>query len=92
MHVRIQRWGDALAVPIPEPVAQEAHVEQGAMVDLRLAEGRLIVTPVAADTYTLEELLAGVTDGNIHSEVDTGPVRGFCPNGTNSRCQSRRDE
>ena len=75
MHVQIQKWGDALAVPIPEPVAQEAHVEQGATVDLRLAEGKLIVTPVAA-AYTLDELLAGVTDENIHSEVDTGPAVG----------------
>ena len=72
MRTQIQKWGNSLALRIPKSFATESHIEAGSMVDLSIIEGKLIVIPVAEPTYTLDELLAGVTKENLHVEVDTG--------------------
>ena len=35
-------------------------------------KGKIIITPVTAPSWTLDELLAGITKDNLHNEVDTG--------------------
>ena len=74
MLVRISKWGNSLALRIPAPFAEETGIESGSEVDLALEDGRLVVTPRAA--YTLDELVAEVTDENLHEPVDTGPPQG----------------
>ena len=76
MRARVQKWGNSLALRIPKAFAVETGLEQGSFVDVSIVDGTLLVAPVAQRTWTLEELLAGITDENIHGEVDTGPVVG----------------
>jgi antitoxin MazE len=76
MKMQIQKWGNSLALRIPKSFAQETRLDQGTVVDLTLEEGELIIRPVVEPQYLLDELLAKVTKGNIHSEVDTGPAQG----------------
>jgi antitoxin MazE len=38
--------------------------------------GRIVIVPVKDDEITLTKLLAGVTEQNIHGEVDFGPALG----------------
>lgn len=76
MRVQVQKWGNSLALRIPRSFAVESHIEQGSMVELSLVEGKLVVVLVSKSAYTLDELLAGVTKKNLHSEVDTGAATG----------------
>jgi antitoxin MazE len=76
MRVRVQKWGNSLALRIPKSFATETALDPGAEVELTLEEGRLVVTPRRAPTYDLSELLAHVTPENLHHEVDTGPSVG----------------
>ncbi len=76
MKTKVQRWGNSLALRIPKNLAQEAGLDSETLVELSLDEGRLVVTPVPVKTFTLEELLAGITDENRHGEVDWGPSVG----------------
>jgi antitoxin MazE len=76
MRTRIQKWGNSLALRIPKFLAAEVHIEQDSLVEVSLVEGKLILEPVAEPAWTLEELLAGVTEQNLHGEVDTGPATG----------------
>ena len=76
MKTRVQKWGNSLAVRIPKSFAAEAGLREDAAVELSVVEGRLIVQPVAPKPPTLEELLRGVTDQNLHGEWDTGPAVG----------------
>ncbi len=76
MRTRIQRWGHSLAVRIPKPFAKEVRLEERIEVDLTVANGKLLVTPLAKAAPTLEELLARVTKRNLHGEVPTGPPVG----------------
>jgi len=61
---------------IPKSFATEAGLDFDTPVDLSLVDGKLIVTPVIEPALTLEHLLAQVTEGNLHREVDTGPAMG----------------
>lgn len=72
MRVRVQKWGNSLAIRIPKPFAAEAGVLRGAEVELAVSRGRLVVTPLAAVRYRLRALLAAVTASNRHSESDFG--------------------
>lgn len=76
MQVRVQQWGNSLALRIPKPFAQEIHVKKGSTVDLAVDKRRLILVPVSRFKYTLKGLLAGVTKENIHHEVDFGKPAG----------------
>ena len=72
MRVRVQKWGNSLALRIPKSFATETSLGSGAEVDLSLEDGRLVITPLVAPQYSLADLLAQISPENRHTEVDTG--------------------
>lgn len=76
MRIRVQKWGNSLALRIPAAFARQTGVGPGSEVELELEGNRLIITPTPAGPYSLAELLGGVTDENLHEAVDTGEPRG----------------
>jgi antitoxin MazE len=75
MRTRIQKWGNSLAIRIPKPFADDVGIAEGSEVDLTVDAEEIVVSPVRARTFALEELLADVTEENLHAEVETrGPV------------------
>lgn len=72
MVTHVQKWGNSLALRIPKSFAEEINLEQGASVEISLENGRLMINPVQENPYTLEGLIAGITEDNVHDEVDTG--------------------
>lgn len=76
MQARIQKWGNSLAVRIPRTIASEAGLEEQTDVEITLNEGVVMITRTAQTEYTLDELLQNVTDANLHTETNLGPVKG----------------
>jgi antitoxin MazE len=76
VKTRIQKWGNSLALRIPKSFALETGLDQDAIVDVTLLDGKLIVTPLRVASITLEQLLATITDQNRHQEHDTGAAVG----------------
>jgi antitoxin MazE len=76
MKTRVQKWGNSLALRIPKSFAADAGLREDSPVELSLSGGKLIVEPSGAEPLSLEELLKGVTDENIHGEWDIGPPVG----------------
>ena len=76
MKTKVQRWGNSLAVRIPKSFAEEVGLMDGSPVEMRLVDGGLLIEPVSTRPLSLDELLDGVTESNLHSEVDTGPAQG----------------
>lgn len=76
MRVRVQKWGNSLALRIPKSFAIETELDPGSEVDLTLEAGRLVITPLPEPEVTLEELLAQVTPQNLHAEVEFGTAVG----------------
>ena len=75
MKVKIQKWGNSLAIRIPKSFAQHINVAQGSLLELSAVDGNLVAKPVDTE-YTLEMLLKDVNEDNLHKEVDTGPPAG----------------
>jgi antitoxin MazE len=76
MLTRVQRWGNSLALRIPKSFATEIGLSQNSSVEISFVDGRIIVVPVVKRKLTLNQLLAQVTEENLHAEVDTGSAMG----------------
>jgi antitoxin MazE len=76
MPTKVQKWGNSLALRIPKAFALGAQLENDSIVVITLIEGRIIVTPIAALGWTLDELLAGINKNDIHHEIDAGSAVG----------------
>ena len=76
MKARIQKWGNSLALRIPKALAEEVHVRQNTQVEISLVDGKIVVEPVKTPDWTLEDLLEGITEENLHLEVESGPSVG----------------
>ena len=72
MRVTIKKWGNSASVRIPAPIMEAAHVRLDQQVDVREERGRIIIEPVRAPAFDLASLVAGITDENRHSEIDSG--------------------
>ena len=70
------KWGNSLGLRIPKNFAEEVRVTEGTFVDLTMKDGNLLIRVVKQPEISLDALLAGVTDANLHSEVDTGDAVG----------------
>ena len=76
MRTHIHKWGNSLALRIPQTYAREANVRQGSAIDLSLRGGKLVLTPVAHSSYSLKSLLSKITKGNLHKEQGFGKAQG----------------
>lgn len=75
MVTRVQKWGNSLALRIPQSFAVQARVAAGTAVDIAVEKGQLVVRPVR-QRYRLRDLLKAVDARNLHAEVQTGRAVG----------------
>jgi antitoxin MazE len=72
MRTTVRKWGNSLGVRIPSGVAADAHLEEGAEVDITVRDGELVIAPV----LSLAELVARITPDNLPELVDDVPRGG----------------
>ena len=71
-ETQIAKWGNSLAIRIPQTVAKDAGLAEGDQLELKVnKQGQIVLRP-AKPRYKLSELLAGVTPQNLHGETDWG--------------------
>ena len=75
-EAQISKWGNSLAVRIPQSVVKDARLAEGDRVALDIASDGSIVLRPTGRKYSLDELLAGIKPGNLHTETDWGPPQG----------------
>ncbi|MBE9124036.1 AbrB/MazE/SpoVT family DNA-binding domain-containing protein [Tychonema sp. LEGE 07199] len=76
MVATIAKWGNSLAIRIPQNLAKEINLAEGSQVQLVLIDGKLTIEPITRRRYSLEELIEAITPENVHTEVDTGVAVG----------------
>jgi antitoxin MazE len=76
MGAMVAKWGNSLAVRIPQHLAKEIHLEEGTEIDVSVTDGTLVIKPIARQRYCLEDLVNGITPANRHAEVDWGTAVG----------------
>jgi antitoxin MazE len=72
MLAKAHQWGNSLAVRIPKLIAQECGIAADTDIEIRQEKGTIIIMPIAKKKFTLQSLLAQVTDENMHATVSTG--------------------
>ncbi|BDA66629.1 transcriptional regulator/antitoxin, MazE [Calothrix sp. PCC 7716] len=68
----IAKWGNSLAVRIPQNLAKEVNITEGSEVEFSVVDGSLVIKPNKRKRYTLSELVDGITPENLHDLIDTG--------------------
>jgi len=76
MQTRVQKWGNSLGVRFPRSLAEQIGLGAGSAVSLSAKDGELLVKPARPTRLSLDELLAEVSDSNLHSSVETGSAVG----------------
>ncbi|MCD6533135.1 MAG: AbrB/MazE/SpoVT family DNA-binding domain-containing protein [Deltaproteobacteria bacterium] len=76
MQVKIQKWGNSLALRIPKAFALNVNIKQNELVDLSVNNGEIVIKPIIQKEYSLKELLDGISENNLHGEFDTGAPAG----------------
>jgi len=74
MEAKIQKWGNSFGIRIPLSVIKDLSLRNGSIVDIDEEPDRLIISP--RKRKSLDDLIDGITNNNIHSEIDFGKVEG----------------
>ncbi len=72
MTAAIAKWGNSLAVRIPQAIAEQVQIQVGSEISIDIIDGKIILTPHRRKKYTLDELLVDMTSDNLHAEISTG--------------------
>jgi antitoxin MazE len=75
MQTVVKKWGNSLALRLPQSVAADLHMEEGSTVSLTIEDRSLVVRP-ARKRFKLSELLANEKPGQRHAETDWGKPEG----------------
>lgn len=71
----LKKWGNSPAVRLPVAIMEAAALQIEQQVQIRAELGRIVIEPVI-EQPSLEQLLAGITDENLHGEIDFGGPQG----------------
>lgn len=75
MNSKLTRWGNSLGIRIPKQIAEQARLSEGDEIEIS-QEGNKIILTSRKKSYSLDELLEGMTEEHLHSEVDWGKPEG----------------
>lgn len=68
MTTKIQKWGNSLAVRIPNEFVKNLNWREGAVVGFEQLGDKVIITSSRPE-YTLEQMVKGITKKNRHKFV-----------------------
>jgi antitoxin MazE len=77
MLTKVQKWGNSLALRLPKTLADAVDVHLDSPVEITVRDHAIVIEPVRGQkTYSLNELLSGMTAENLHDETDFGAAVG----------------
>jgi antitoxin MazE len=75
MKTQCAKWGNSLAVRIPQEVARSARLHEGDALEVT-AEANVIIIKQTCSVPTLKQLVEQITPENLHGETDWGRPAG----------------
>ncbi|HEX6143211.1 MAG TPA: AbrB/MazE/SpoVT family DNA-binding domain-containing protein [Geminicoccaceae bacterium] len=73
MRARVSRWGNSLAIRLPQAALSSLHIHEGEQVELVLRDDRLEIR-AARPRYRLQDLVDQITPENQPDPLDVAPV------------------
>ncbi|HLV27483.1 MAG TPA: AbrB/MazE/SpoVT family DNA-binding domain-containing protein [Burkholderiaceae bacterium] len=70
----IKKWGNSAAVRLPSSMLKSLRVGIDDLLEMKVERGCLVMRPVRAQEYTLNQLVGGIKASNTHAEVDFGSM------------------
>lgn len=72
METTIQKWGNSLAVRLPQHIAQKLALKAGSVIAMREEKKTIIIRAARKTHKPLKDLVAMIRPENIHKETDWG--------------------
>ncbi len=72
MRVHIKKWGNSASVRIPALVMAAASLRIDQEVDVREESGFVVIEPIVAPRYDLDDLLSKMTPETFPEDIDFG--------------------
>lgn len=72
MATTITKWGNILAVRIPQNLAKLIDLAEGSEVEIVVVDGNLVIKPIGRRRYSIDDLIQGITPENLHAEINSG--------------------
>jgi antitoxin MazE len=66
------KWGNSLAVRIPKPIADDAHLQLGDPLEIAVAADGAVEMHRVGEVPTLAQLVAQITPENRYEEISLG--------------------
>jgi antitoxin MazE len=76
MQAQVLKWGNSLAVRIPKPVADGAHLQVGDPLEIAIGADGVVEMHRIGEIPTLAQLVAQITPENRYTEISLGPEIG----------------
>jgi antitoxin MazE len=76
MQAVIKKSGNSPALRLSPAIMKSAHLSLDQLVSVKVQRGRIVIEPIVKNEYSLEELISGISDDNIHREMSFGRTIG----------------
>ncbi len=76
MQAQVLKWGNSLAIRIPKPIADDAHLQLGDPLEIAVAADGVVQVHRVGELPTLAQLVAQITPENRYAEISHGPEIG----------------
>jgi antitoxin MazE len=76
MLVQVKKWGNSASIRIPSKLMASASLKLDQLVDLTEEMGTLVIKPIVAPVYDLDEMLTQMSPDTFQDDVDFGPAVG----------------
>jgi antitoxin MazE len=73
MRARVSKWGNSLAIRLPQAAVKSLRVHEGEQVEVSIKRDRLEIR-AARPRYRLADLIAEITPDNQPEVIDVPPV------------------
>ena len=72
-RIKIQKWDNGLGINIPLVIANGLSLREGLYVNVKENGNSIIIEPSQPNaSYSLTDMLRGITENNVHGCVETG--------------------
>lgn len=73
MRAKVSKWGNSLAIRLPQAAVKSLHVREGEQIELAI-KGDCVELRSARPRYRLEQLIDEMTPDNQPEPIDVPPV------------------
>jgi antitoxin MazE len=71
MVTSVKKWGNSLGIRLPKSIAEDIVINDGSKLNIIVKNGKIELTKVESE-LNLDDLIAGITEQNLHNEIDSG--------------------